>query len=571
MRRSALIRIRFITGIVGFFIFVLLVRLYYIQIIEGSNYRELGERQYVHTVHDLFQRGNVFFTTKDGETVSGATIQSGYMLTIDPSRMDDAEKRYTELGSIVNIDHDTFMERAARKEKTYQEIHKQVTEEEATSIEARNIPGVKLYRNQWRYYPGNTLAARTIGFVGYDEDGESLVGKYGLERYYNDVLIRDTERLSVNFFAEIFSNLGSLVFDASDAHEGDIVTSIEPTVARTLDRVLEAAQTEWNSAVSGGIIIDPMTGEIVALNVLPSFDLNDRSTVPIEAFQNPLVENVYELGSIIKPLTVAAGLDAGVITSESTYYDAGYIELSDFTIRNYDGRGRGTVSMQEVLNQSLNTGVAHIAALLGKERFRAYFYGLKLGSETGIDLPNEGHGLVKNLESPREVEYATASFGQGIALTPIAAVRALSTLANGGTLITPHLTRSIEYINGKEHIVGFPEGDRVFTEETSEDITRMLVNVVDTSLRGGKLKKEHYTIAAKTGTAQIADPLSKKYYEDKFLHSFFGYFPAYNPRFLIFLYTVEPKGVQYASETLSEPFMELVDFLINYYGIPPDR
>ncbi len=137
--------------------------------------------------------------------------------------------------------------------------------------------------------------------------------------------------------------------------------------------------------------------------------------------------------------------------------------------------------------------------------------------------------------------------------------------------MTPHLARSIEYTNGKVQEVGFAPGDRVFKQETSEEITRMLVNVVDTALRGGKLKKEHYSIAAKTGTAQIADNESGGYYEDKFLHSFFGYFPAYKPRFLIFLYTVEPKGVKYASETLTDPFMELTDFLINYYSIAPDR
>ncbi len=569
MRRDAVTRIRFITGIVLVLMCVLLIRLYIVQISQGKIYREEGESQYVHTVRDLYKRGSIYFTTKDDEKVSAATIQSGYLLALDPTKVLDVEKTYSELSQIIPIDKDTFVARANRKEKTYQEIERQVENESASKIEALKLSGVRLYKNQWRYYPGKSLAARTIGFIGYDED--TLVGKYGLERYYDEKLFRVDDHLSVNFFAEIFSNLGNLIFDSNESQEGDIVTTIEPTVARALDKVLEDAQAQWKSRFTGGIIMNPQTGEIIALNVVPSFDLNNRAGVDIEAFRNPLVEDVYEMGSIIKPLTIAAGLDAGVITPESTYYDAGFLELSDYTIRNYDGRGRGTVSMQEVLSQSLNTGVAHVSSLLGKERFRNYFYNLKLGSETGIDLPNEAHGLVKNLESPRELEYATASFGQGIALTPIATVRALATLANGGTLITPHLVKRIEYEEGKVHDVGYPEGDRVFSEKTSEDITRMLVKVVDTALKGGKAKNPYYSVAAKTGTAQIANSEGGGYYDDRYLHSFFGYFPAYDPQFLIFLYTVEPKGVQYASETLTDPFMDLAQFLINYYAIPPDR
>lgn len=569
MRASAISRIRFITGAILFVALLLITRLYYIQVIKSDDYRERAEKQYVHTVRDLYDRGSIYLTTKDDEHVSAATIQSGSLLAINPSVITDAEKTYIALSSIIPLEHDIFMERAARKEKTYQEIVQQVQHDDAVRIEELKLPGVQLYRNQWRYYPGLDLAARTIGFVGYE--GDELSGRYGLERYYNDTLTRDTERYSVNFFAELFSNLGNLVFEAKEEERGDIVTSIEPTVARTLDMALKTAQDTYQSDQTGGIIINPKTGEIYALNVVPTYDLNNRSGVEISDFQNPLIENVYEMGSIIKPLTVASGLDAGVITPYSTYYDAGYLDLDTYTIKNFDGKGRGTVSMQEVLNQSLNTGVAYIVKTMGKEAFRDYFVSLRLGSETGIDLPGEVYGLVKNLESPRDVEYATASFGQGIALTPIATVRALSALANGGTLITPHIVKEIEYENGKTHEVGFPDGERVFSEETSETITRMLVTVVDDALRGGTVAMENYTIAAKTGTAQIADPVNGGYFEDRFLHSFFGYFPAYDPQFLVFLYTVEPKGVRYASETLTDPFMELAKFLINYYNIPPDR
>jgi stage V sporulation protein D (sporulation-specific penicillin-binding protein) len=550
--------------------FLLIIRLYYVQIIDGTAYEEKATRQYVHTSQDIFNRGTIYYTTKDGEKVGAASMKAGYVLAVNPEMITDAESVYEALDPHIDIDRMAFLEKATLPNRTYVEIEPKLSEESAAAIEPLDIDGVQLYRTQWRYYPGHEVGARSIGFIGYTDEGTLQRGKYGLESAYDEVLVRDDTALSVNFFAEIFSNLGNLVFDNEDAKEGDIVTTIEPTVARMLDRILMETQERYSSRLTGGIIMDPKTGEIRALNAVPTYDPNNRGDATIELFQNPLVENVYEMGSIIKALTVAAGLDSKVITPASTYYDPGFIELNTFTIKNFDGKGRGTVDMQEVLNQSLNTGVAHIVGLMGHKRFREYFTNLKLGSETGIDIPNEASGLVANLESPREVEYATASFGQGIAMTPIATVRALATLGNGGHLVTPHLVKKIEFEDGTEKEVKYPDGAQVFTPETSEAVSRMLANVVDEALRGGTVALPHHTIAAKTGTAEIAKPTGG-YYDDRYLHSFFGYFPAYDPEFIVFLYTVEPKGVEYASETLTEPFMDLTTFLINYYNIPPDR
>ena len=570
-RKNAIIRIRIITGMVLFLSLILIGRLYQIQILQHEVFYERAQQQYVHTVSDLYSRGNIYFSTKNDEKVSAATVQSGYLLAINPSRIEDPEGTYEAINSVYPLERDLFLIRANKKERTYYEIAKELTVEEADAIVALDLTGVQLYRDRWRYYPGNDLAARTVGFVGHTAESNTLSGRYGLERYYEDVLTREGEYLSVNFFAEIFTNLGSVIFDTTEARTGDIVTTIEPTVARMLDRELENTQDTWNSALTGGIIINPKTGAIYAMNAVPTFDLNTREGAGIEDFKNPLVEDVYELGSIIKALTVAAGLDSGAVSPSTTYYDSGVLELDTFTIGNYDGRGRGTVDMQEVLNQSLNTGVAFIVDTMGKGPFRQYFKALKLGSETGIDLPNETYGLIANLDSPRDIEYATASFGQGIALTPIAAVRALSALGNGGTLVTPHIVKRIEYQDGSTKEVQFPEGDRIFSEETSTTISRMLTTVVDDALRGGDVALPNYSVAAKTGTAQIADSVNGGYYEDRYLHSFFGYFPSYDPEFLVFLYTVEPKQVRYASETLTDPFIEITKFLINYYNLPPDR
>ena len=284
-----------------------------------------------------------------------------------------------------------------------------------------------------------------------------------------------------------------------------------------------------------------------------------------------MVESSYEMGSIIKPLAMAVGIDEHAVNAKTTYEDTGSVTIDGYTIRNYDGKARGVVDMQQVLSQSLNVGMAFVTRKVGGEKMAERLLALGIAEETGIDMPAESRGLVKNFNNEREVEYITASFGQGIALTPIATIRALATLGNGGRLVTPHIVKEVRYENGEIGVVAPDDFVQVFSPETSEEITRMLVQVVDTALKGGKVKKEGYAIAAKTGTAQIAKKGERGYYDDRYLHSFFGYFPAYNPRFLIFLYHTEPQNVQYASETLTDPFMHLVDFLIHYYEVPPDR
>jgi cell division protein FtsI (penicillin-binding protein 3)/stage V sporulation protein D (sporulation-specific penicillin-binding protein) len=571
MRKTTNARIRIISAFICFIGFLLIVRLYQIQVHHADAYQEKAQRQYVHTAKDVYNRGSIYFTTKDGEKVSAASITSGYLLAVNPTLVTDPAGAYEKIKNYTKLSQEEFIDKATLPNRTYVEIEPKLDEVSYEALDKLDIAGLNLYRNQWRYYPGDTVSARSIGFVGFGSDDGQLRGKYGLERYYDETLYRDNTILSVNFFAEIFSNLGSLVFENKEKKSGSIVTTIEPTVARMLDRILEETQTKYSSKVTGGIIMDPKTGAIYAMNAVPTFDLNARGTTTIDQFENPMVEDVYEMGSIIKALTMAAGLDSKVITPQSTYYDAGFLDLNGFTIKNFDGKGRGTVPMQEVLNQSLNTGVSHIVKLMGKEKFRNYFDGLKLGSETGIDLPSEAQGLVQNLKSPRDVEYATASFGQGIAMTPVATARALATLGNGGHLVTPHIVKSIEYDDGTKKDVVYPDGTQVFTTETSETVSRMLTTVVDKALRGGKVALPHHSIAAKTGTAQMANPNGGGYYEDRYLHSFFGYFPSYDPKFIVFLYTVDPRGVQYASETLTEPFMDISKFLINYYSIPPDR
>lgn len=570
MTSNSLRRIRLLAFLALLASAALLYKLYFLQIVRGADYAEKADRQYARPSGTLFSRGSIFFQSRDGEAVTAAGLAEGFTIVLHPKEIAAPDALCASLQELLaSLPRDACLARAKKRGDPYEEIARRVPEDAALRIAKRALPGVSEYRERWRLYPGGRLAAHLLGFVGWQE--ESFSGRYGLERYYDDVLSRRAEPLYANFFAEIFSGVRDVVARETRA-EGDIITTIEPRVQATLEDTLTELSAAFDAAQAGGIIMDPHDGEVYAMALTPSFDPNEFSKEGDAAvFTNALVEGVYEMGSILKPLTLAAGLDAGVITATSTYYDAGTLTLNNKTIGNFDGKGRGRVSMQEVLNQSLNTGAVFVALSLGEKRFREYVTRFGFGEETGIDLPGEAAGLTKNLESGRDIELATASYGQGIALTPIQTVRALSALGNGGFLVTPRLVKRIQYRAGFSRAVGGSVRTPVLKEDTSEEITRMLVAVVDNALREGRYREPHHTIAAKTGTALIANPGGGGYYTDRFLHSFFGYFPAYDPRFIVFLYLREPKGVTFASHTLTEPFMRLAKFLINYYEIPPDR
>ncbi len=560
------------TVTLGILLFALLLisRLFMVQIVHGNQYKENALRQYATPTSDIFERGTIFFENKDGGLVRAATQTLGFKIAINPGEVKDEAGTFEKLSSVIKIDKDEFLVKAGKKKDPYEEVANRLAKSEADSIEAMHIPGVYIYKEKWRFYPGSNLSSHTLGIVAYK--GDDLSGRYGLEKEYNDILTRDESNPYVNFFAEVFSNINKKLLK-NGKQSGDIVTTIDPAVEGFLEKKLEEVRAKYSIDSIGGIIINPTTGGIYAMAVKPDFDPNNFSKIKnATTFGNPLVENVLEFGSVVKPLVMAGALDAGVVTANTTYNDKGSVVVEKREIFNFDKKARGpNTSMQDVLNQSLNTGMVYAYEKLGKARMRDYMYAYGIKEKTGIDLPNETNSLTANLESPREIEYANAAFGQGIALTPVQMVRALSSLANGGNLITPHVVQKIKYEDGTEKAIEYETKPTKISKATSEEITRMLVGVMDKSLKGGEAKFEHFSVAVKTGTAQVADLNGGGYYEDRHTHSFFGYFPAYDPQFLVFLYAVNPKGVPYAAQTWADPFLDITKFLLNYYEVPPDR
>jgi cell division protein FtsI/penicillin-binding protein 2 len=561
-------RIRIVSGIVLFLACVLVTKLFFLQVVHSSTYTNLADKQYSTPSGDVFNRGTIYFSDKNRSLVAAASVTTGFKVALKTNDVTNVEDLYTALQPYTTLDHDTFVARASKKNDPYEEVAVHLTREQANSIEALKLPGVSIYKDNWRFYPGSTLAAHEIGFLAYNKDNDK-VGQYGLERSYNDVLAKSKDEAYVNVFAEVFSNIRDSL--TSTTIQGDLVTTIEPSVQHVLESSLADTVAKWNADGAGGIIINPHTGEIYAMASEPTFDLNDFRTSTPEVYKNQNVESVFEFGSVIKPLVVSAALDVGVVTPETTYNDLGSVTVNKKVINNFDKKGRGLVSIQTVLDQSLNTGMVFIENKLGNDRFRTYMKAYGIGQKTGIDLPSETSGLIKNLESPRDIEYANASFGQGIAITPVEAIRAFSSLANGGYLVTPHIGKEVQYEDGMSKTLEFPKSTTpLIKKETSDTITRMLVHVFE-SYDGGIHKMDHYSIASKTGTAQIAQEGGKGYYLDRHTHSFFGYFPAYDPKFLVFIYLKNPKQVKYASQTLIPPFIDMTKFLLNYYNVPPDR
>ncbi len=569
MKSNFLTRGRIIFFCIAVFAFALMGKLFLLQVVKGDTYSERADRQYATPSSNIFERGTIYFSGKNG-LVSAAMQNTGYKIAINPEKLSDKEKVYGRLSKIIPLDRAEFMAKADKQNDPYEEIADRLTKDQADRISALNIPNVSIFKEKWRFYPGGSLASQTLGFVAYK--GDDLAGRYGLERQYEDSLSRNKDSPYVNFFAEVFSNINDTFLKSGD-QEGDIVTSIDPSVQSFLEKTLSDVKEKYQVDSIGGIIMNPMDGSIYALASKPDFDPNNFEKVKNPSvFANPLVENVLEFGSVVKPLVMAAGIDTGVVTTDTTYNDKGFEIVGDKQIYNFDKRGRGVVNMQEVLSQSLNTGMVFVYRKLGKENLRNYMLSYGIKDKTGVDLPNETSGLVSNiLTSPRDIEYANAAFGQGIALTPMEMIRALASIANGGYLVVPHIAKKIKYNTGLEKNITYDTKPVKFTKATAEEITRMLVNVMDKRVEGGKAKLDHYSVAVKTGTAQVANNANGGYYENRYTHSFFGYFPAYDPKFIIFLYAVNPKGVPYAVQTWADPFMSIVKFLISYYEVPPDR
>ncbi|MBI2062977.1 MAG: penicillin-binding protein 2 [Candidatus Yanofskybacteria bacterium] len=576
-----LIAIFFLTGLI-------IYRLFNLTLAQHSEFVKSAKSQYSNPSALLAGRGNIYFSDiASNGTKIVATNRSSFFAYSNNSAISFAKELAEKIAPILNQNKDVLEALLSQKDKTYLVLARNLTKKQAEAINGLKVKGLAATSEITRYYDEVFSAAHVLGFVGFD--GNQRVGRSGVEFSYDKILGGETKTLEIlgnKTYSDIFKFLKfwrkddakkeNAEAEGNEAKQdlnivgSDIVLTIDQNIQSVVALALNSVLKKW-SAPRGSIIVeDPNTGAILAMASSPSFDPNNYSEYQLNDFLNPNTQEVFEPGSSFKPVTMAAALDSGVITPNTTYDDTGAVKIGGYTIRNFNEKANGIQTMRQVLEHSLNTGAIFAQEKTGDDQFLNYVVSFGFGQKTGIDLNAEISGNISNLYSGRKINFLTASFGQGIAVTPLQLANAYSAIANGGKLMRPYLVKEIMRPDGttvktEPKILGAP-----ITEKTSVQLKSMLVDVVDKGFDKARIKG--YDVAGKTGTAQIPDPSGGGYLDnDQFVHDFVGFAPAYSPRFVILIKMERPKGIKFAADSLSPVFGDIARYLIRYFNIPPTR
>lgn len=546
----------------------ILSQVFRLAIIDHRQYLDAAEKQHTTSEALFADRGQIFFQDKQGERYPAALNRSSFTLVASPRDVKDPAHTASELSRRLGIDRQLLFEKLKNQDDVYDILAKDLSAEDMDEIQALEMSGISFERGSRRVYPNKELGASVVGFVR-SESGR-ISGEYGIEKQYQRVLEGESGFFEGERDASgLLVALGRRVI-RPPVNGSSVVLTIDRNIQFALEEELALLMKKWKGESASAIIIEPATGRILALAVRPVFDPNEYSKErDYSVFRMPIMDSQYELGSVFKPITMAAALNEGKIRPETTYSDPGLLKFGAYTIRNFDGKAYGVQTMTQVLEKSLNTGAVYAERLLGGERFRDYVRRFGFGKNVGIDFPSEISGNIENVERGADLELATASFGQGIAVTPLQMVSAIAAIANGGVRMQPYLVEKVISDSGNEAFTGPKKIDEPIRGETAETLTKMLVSAVRNGFEN-HAGVPGYFVAGKTGTAQI--PRSdRRGYSDEVIHTFVGYAPAFHPKFVALFQLNKPRGVSFASSSLTPSFRKIAEFILNYYEIPPDE
>lgn len=463
-----------------------------------------------------------------------------------------------------------LIERFSKEEDPYEPVVRGIDEDTLEEILALGIEGIDYVLEDGRSYPEQNLGGHIFGFIGTLEDG-SKIGNYGIEGYFNEFLAGENGFLDTQTdISGRWIGVGTRNFQpAKDG--GDILLTIDRTVqyiaCQKLKEGVEAYQADGGSLV----IVEPKSGRVMAMCNAPEFNPNAYNEVEdISVYNNRAIFEAYEPGSVFKPLVMSAALDQGAVTPTTLFHDLGEVQIEEYTIRNSDLKAHGLVTMTEVLKESLNTGMIHVMRQMGGKTMLSYIENFGFGELTGVELNTESPGTINSLYKDHDLYYATASYGQGITVTPIQLAMAYAAVANGGELMKPYIVEEKRRPDGQVEKTRPQTIRRVISSKTATTIGAMMVSVVEEG-HATHAAVPGYYIAGKTGTAQVAKQGSAGYQAGVTKATFAGFGPVEDPVFAMVVMLDHPRTSPWASDTAAPVFGEIADFLLHYLEVAPRR
>ena len=522
------LRINLIFCLFILFSILLLSRLFYIQILQADFYKALAQGLYNFDTQTESKRGEIFFKAHEPLAIN----KNWPLVFASPPKVVENEKTAQTLSEKLSLDKNFILEKL-KKDSLYSLLKDKLNQEEVEVLKNLNLPGIYSAAVSGRYYPQDSLASQLVGFLGANGQGQ-----YGLEEYYDQIL-----------------------------ENSDLVLTLDYKVQFMAEKLLSEAKENLDIEAGQIIVIEPVSGKIIALANFPNFNPNQYNKYAQEGnlniFQNGNTQKLFEPGSVFKPITFAAALNEEKITPLTTYTDPGIVEIGGWPIYNYKKKVYpGAITMTEVLEKSINTGAVFVEKKLSHNMFLDYVDRFGIFKPTGIDLA-ETYSENEEFKKGYEINFATASFGQGIMMTPIQLIRAYCAIANGGKLVRPYLVEDVEVK---------PQHSQVISSKTSRQLTAILLSVVDNGF-AKTAQIPGYYIAGKTGTAQVAFSsleIDKRGYSEKTIQTFVGWVGGFNPDFLILVKLDNPK-TRTAEYSAVPVFHDLAEYIIHYYQIPPDR
>ena len=554
-------RIRFILIFFAIFYSVLSIRLFYLQIVSGNRYHREATDQRSYEMEIPAVRGSIL--ASDGSPLAMST--DAYLIYTQPSQVTDLNKFTDVVGKILDLDSKYLNDQLKQPGRFWIPLAHRADAVTVENLKNTGISGIGYETESKRFYPEASMSAHVLGFVGYDTAGKDR-GYFGLEGFYDRELSGKSGSLNQEMDAQGNPILLADIKRISSKDGRTLVLWTDRIVQRIADVRLAEGIVKYGAKEGTVTVMDPKTGGILAVSAYPSYEPSRYNQYPESLYKNPIIASSYEPGSTFKVLVMAAAVEENAVTPQTEMNENGPVKIGEYTIRTWNDTYRGRINMTDVLVHSSNVGMVFVERQLGQKKLLSYIRGFGFGNPTGIDLEEETSPAIRADGEWQEIDFATSSFGQGIAVTPLQMIRAVAAIANGGMVMEPKVVREIRDQSGRSVPLPPKNIKQIISPKTARIITEMMISAVDNG-EAKWAKPKGYRIAGKTGTAQI--PVAGHYDEKKTIASFVGFAPADDPKFVILVTLREPASSPWGSETAAPLFFNISKDLFLYYGIAP--